>query len=213
MLAKERLRITGTTLTYDLVYVKKMLPSSTTSKYIYIINKDGEMVTTAYNTLTEKVLPRLSVKTSSGEYFPAEHCAISISYIVDFSGEAGNPYVAGKYYSQGAIHAKYPPVGIQFRVDQVHSGSSSVFNYTKSTYLFTSQYDKTENRPTSNGNKESYPNTNVPSKINVTVNMYYRFSDTGPWIKFFTSNKSNIGYDEIGLVFRATNITRNTFNF
>ena len=192
---------------------KEMLPSSTTSKHIYIINKDGEMVTTAYNKLTEKVLPILRVKTSSGEYRPEERCPISISYIADFSGKAGNQYTAGKYYSQGTIIAKYPPVGIQFRVDQVHSGNSSVFNYTKSTYLFTSQYDKTENRPVATGKKESYPNTNIPSKINVTVNMYYRFSDTGPWIKFYTDIERNIGYDKKGLVFQLTNETRTFFNF
>ena len=134
-----------------------------------------------------------------------------IRYTCIFEGKPGHQYAAGTYTNKAVIEIIQPPEGIKFRFDEVHSGSSYV-SYTRTTYYTPSGVT---NRSFSySTTAEKHPNTNTPSDITVTINVYYRFNDSDPWIKvadpFGYSAKMSYNSTE---TFSSFGLDRDAFNF
>ena len=134
-----------------------------------------------------------------------------IYYTCIFEGKPGNQYVAGSYTNRAVIEIIQPPEGIKFRFDEVHSGSSYL-SYTRTTYYTPSGV--TNSSFSYSTTAEKHPNTNTPQDITVTINIYYRFNASDPWIRV---NHPSLGSVKMSYnstkKFSAPTLTRKEFNF
>ena len=142
------------------------------------------------------------------------HCNyifIWIYYTCIFEGTPGHQYAAGSYTNRAVIEIIQPPEGIKFRFDEVHSGSSYL-SYTRTTYYTPSGV--TNSSFSYSTTAEKHPNTNTPQDIIVNINMYYRFNDSGPWIRFTHPSLGSVkmSYNSTK-TFSAPTLTREKFNF
>ena len=132
-------------------------------------------------------------------------------YTCIFEGKAGSQYVAGSYTNRAVIEIIQPPEGIEFRFDEVHSGSSYL-SYTRTTYYTPSGVT---NRSFSySTTAEKHPNTNTPQDITVTINVYYKFKYSDPWIRVADafSYSVKMSYNSTQK-FRSFGLSRDAFNF
>lgn len=157
-------------------------------------------------------LPSSDIKTlSMNSHNHCNYIYTWIYYKCIFEGEAGSQYVAGSYTNRAIIEITQPPEGIKFRFDEVHSGSSYL-SYTRTTYYTPSGV--TNRDFTYSTSAEKHPNTNTPSDITVTINVYYRFNDSDPWVRVpDTINYSiKMSYNSTKK-FSSNNLQRDDFNF
>ena len=134
-----------------------------------------------------------------------------IYYTCIFEGKAGHQYEAGSYTNRAVIKITQPPEGIKFRFDEVHSGSSYL-SYTRTTYYTPSGVTNRSFSYSTTAKK--HPNTNTPSDITVTINVYYRFNDSDPWIRVAKtmSHSIKMSYNSTK-EFISFGLDRHYFNF
>ena len=133
-----------------------------------------------------------------------------IYYTCIFEGTPGHQYAAGSYTNRAVIEITQPPEGIKFRFDEVHSGSSYL-SYTRTTYYTPSGV--TNRHFSYSTTAEKHPNANTPRDLTVTINIYYRFNDSDPWIRLnpiLAPLKMSYNSTE---KFSLTALTRENFNF
>ena len=136
-----------------------------------------------------------------------------IYYTCIFEGKPGHQYAAGSYTNRAVIEITQPPEGIKFRFDEVHSGSSYL-SYTRTTYYTPSGVTNRNFRHSTTA--EKHPNTNTPQDITVTINIYYRFNNSDPWIRvadpFGHDYSAKMSYNSTKK-FSAHALNREDFNF
>ena len=221
MIAKERLYVinaSGVKYSIDLSYYNEECKNavhiiSASNKHLCIDDSDRYSDKDQAE-LLEFSSPSLRYSTVSMNH--RSHCNYIytwIDYTCIFEGKAGHEYAAGSYTNRAVIEIIQPPEGIKFRFDEVHSGSSYL-SYTRTTYYTPSGVT---NRSFSySTTAEKHPNTNTPQDITVTINIYYRFNDSDPWIRvtdaFSYGYSAKMSYNSTKK-FSAFSLTRDAFNF
>ena len=218
MIAKERLYVINAkgVNSIDLSYYNEECKHavhiiSASNKHLCIddSSRNRNNVPTGHITFLSPSLSNLAVHT----YMP-NHCSYIhtwIYYTCIFEGTPGHQYAAGTYTNRAVIELTQPPEGIKFRFDEVHSGSSYL-SYTRTTYYTPSGV--TNRRFSYSTTAEKHPNTNTPQDITVTINVYYRFNDSDPWIKVADIFESTIkmSYNSTKK-FASYGLNREKFNF
>lgn len=220
MIAKERLYVInakGVKYSIDLSYYNEECKNavhiiSASNKHLCIDDSARSQDKESFEYL-EFLSPSLRYSTLTMDR--RSHCNyidIWIYYTCIFEGKAGHQYAAGSYTNRAVIEIVQPPEGIKFRFDEVHSGSSYL-SYTRTTYYTPSGV--TNRRFSYSTTAEKHPNTNTPQDITVTINLYYRFNDSDPWIRVdnaFLNNTARMAYNST-YRFTSPNFNREKFNF
>lgn len=219
MIAKERLYVInakGVKYSIDLSYYNEECKNavhiiSASNKHLCIDDSDRSSDKESFEYL-KFLSPSLSYsELSINSHNHCNNIYTWIYYTCIFEGKAGSQYVAGSYTNRSVIEIIQPPEGIEFRFDEVHSGSSYL-SYTRTTYYTPSGV--TNRSFIYSTTAEKHPNTNTPQDITVTINVYYRFKYSDPWVKVANtfghsikmSYNSTKGFGSFGL-------TRDVFNF
>ena len=225
MIAKERLyaiNAKGVKYSIDLSYYNTEVSKNVVhiitanNKHLCIDDSDRSSDKESFE-FFEILFPSSDSKTLS--FYDHNHCNYIytwIDYTCIFEGKAGSQYVAGTYTNRAIIEITQPPEGIKFRFDEVHSGSSYL-SYTRTTYYTPSGV--TNRHFTYRTSAEKHPNTNTPSDIAVTINLYYRFNDSNPWVKVtgrygnpFSTHAVKMSYNSTKK-FSSFGLDRTFFNF
>lgn len=219
MIAKERLYVInakGVKYSIDLSYYNEECKHavhiiSASNKHLCIDDSDRSSDNESFEYL-DFLSSSLCYSTLS--IYSHNHCNYIytwIDYTCIFEGKAGSQYVAGSYTNRAVIEIIQPPEGIKFRFDEVHSGSSYL-SYTRTTYYTPSGVT---NRSFSySTTAEKHPNTNTPSDITVTINVYYRFNDSDPWVRVANTigHSIKMSYNSTE-EFSSFGLNRDDFNF
>ena len=219
MIAKERLYVInakGVKYSIDLSYYNEECKNavhiiSASNKHL-CIDDSSRSQDKENDEFLEFLSPSLSYSTLS--ISRRNHCNYIytwIYYTCIFEGKAGHQYAAGSYTNRAVIEIIQPPEGIKFRFDEVHSGDSYL-SYTRTTYYTPSGV--TNRRFSYSTTAEKHPNTNTPQDITVTINIYYRFNDSDPWIRVADpfGYSAKMSYNSTKK-FSAFALNREAFNF
>ena len=188
MIAKERLYVInaeGVKYSIDLSYYNEECKNavhiiSASNKHLCIDDSDRSSDNESFGFLAF-LSPSLRYPTLGiDKHSHCNYIDTDIYYKCIFEGKAGHQYEAGSYTNRAVIEITQPPEGIKFRFDEVHSGSSYL-SYTRTTYYTPSGV--TNRHFSYSTTAEKHPNTNTPQDITVTINIYYRFNDSDPWIR------------------------------
>ena len=221
MIAKERLYVInakGVKYSIDLSYYNEECKNavhiiSASNKHL-CIDDSNRSLEPEESELLKFLSPSLRYSTlSMSKHNHCNYIYTWIAYTCIFEGKAGHEYASGSYTNRAVIEIIQPPEGIKFRFDEVHSGSSYL-SYTRTTYYTPSGV--TNRKFSYSTTAEKHPNTNTPQDITVTINIYYRFNDSDPWIKvadpFGHDYSAKMSYNSTKK-FSAFSLTREAFNF
>ena len=221
MIAKERLYVInakGVKYSIDLSYYNEECKNA-----VHIISASNKhlCIDDSSRSQDNEGVEFLSFLSSSLRYsilsmYNRNHCNYIhtwIYYTCIFEGKPGHQYAAGSYTNRAVIEITQPPEGIKFRFDEVHSGSSYL-SYTRTTYYTPSGVTNRNFRHSTTA--EKHPNTNTPQDITVTINIYYRFNNSDPWIRvadpFGHDYSAKMSYNSTKK-FSAHALNREDFNF